>query len=89
MSNSTESTIAILNRLFQAPEAKLGKDWLDSVVSGWTDTSLHSLVVTNSTLSAAKTREIQGYYCTKTQIKPGLEPYWKPKPGEAAKLEFV
>jgi hypothetical protein len=62
---------------------------LDSVVSGWTDTSLHSLVVINGTLNVAKTREIYGHFCTKTQIKPGLEPYWKPKPGGAAKLEFV
>jgi hypothetical protein len=53
------------------------------------DTTLHILVVTNGTLSVAKTWEIYGHYCTKTHIKPSFEPYWRPKPGEAAKLEFV
>jgi hypothetical protein len=89
MSDSTESTIAIWNRLFKELGAKLGKNWLDSVASGWTETSLHSLVVTNGTLSVAKTREIYGHFCPKTQIKPDFEPYWKPKPAEAAELEFV
>jgi hypothetical protein len=55
MSDSTESTIAILNRLFQEAEARLGKAWLDSVASGWTEILLHSPVVTNGTLSVAKT----------------------------------
>jgi hypothetical protein len=56
MSDSTESTAAIFTHLFRAKDAKLGKEWLDSVPSGWTDESLHHLVVTKGTITASDNR---------------------------------
>jgi hypothetical protein len=46
----------------------LGETWLDSVGEGWTEASLHRLVVTNGTLSAAKSMEIYGHFFTKMQM---------------------
>jgi hypothetical protein len=75
MSDSHESSAAILARVFQDPEAKMGEEWLDSVGEGWTGTSLHRLVVTNGTLSAAKSKEIYGHFSTKTQMRGIPGPY--------------
>jgi hypothetical protein len=47
---------------------------------GWTETSLHCLVEKTGTLSAAKTKEIYGYFRTKTQMKSQEGTYWKPNP---------
>jgi hypothetical protein len=54
MSDNHESSAAILARVFQDPDARLGGAWLDSVGEGWMEASLHRLVVTNDTLSAVK-----------------------------------
>ena len=77
MSDSTESTTAILTRLFKETDAPLGQEWLDSVPSGWTESSLHSLVVTSGTISAAKAKELYGHTRTKTQMKGISGPYWQ------------
>ena len=82
MSESNETSAAILTRLFQATDAPLGQEWLDSVESGWTDSSLHSLVVTSGTISAAKAKELYGHFCTKTQMKSIPGPYLAEGPGD-------
>jgi hypothetical protein len=69
MTASTETAAASLARLFRGSDAIIGTDWLDSVKDGLTDTSHHRLVVSNGTLSAAKTRDMYGHYHTKTQMK--------------------
>jgi hypothetical protein len=89
MSASTESIAASLTRLFRASDAMLGKVWLESVSSGWTSESLHSLVVTNGTISAAKTREIYGHFRTKTQMKSIPSPYSPLAPVPLVKKEMV
>ena len=88
MSDSTESSVAILTRLFTDPDAILGQEWLDSVESGWTTASLHRLVVTNGTLSAAKTKELYGHFWTKTQMKGISGPYWQKELVETVKKEL-
>ena len=65
MSDLTETSAAILTHLFQDQDAPMGQEWLDTVESGWTDSSLHSLVVTSGTLSAAKANELYGHFRTK------------------------
>ena len=80
MTDSTETNAAIVARLFQGEDARMGTKWLESVSTGWTETSLHCLVETTGTLSAAKTKEIYGHFRTKTQMKSQEGPYWKPNP---------
>jgi hypothetical protein len=80
MTASTETAAASLARLFRGSDAILGTDWLDSVEDGLTDTSHHRLVVSNGTLSAAKTRDMYGHYRTKTQMKSKPCRYWKEDP---------
>jgi hypothetical protein len=91
MSDSTETSAAILTRLFQDSDAPLGQGWLDSVDHGWTEASLHHLVVTSGThMRAAEVRELYGHFRTKTQMKgiPGV--YWKKEDQvQAASEELV
>ena len=89
MSDSIETTAAILTRLFKAPDALMGQDWLDSVASGWTPASLQSLVVTTGTLSASKTKELYGHYRTKTQMRGISGPYWHKEQGDKVKKELA
>ena len=89
MSDSIETTAAILTRLFKAPNALLGQEWLDSVASGWTPASLQSLVVSTGTLSASKTKELYGHYRTKTQMRGISGPYWHKDQGDKVKKELV
>ena len=81
MTTSNETTAATLARLFQGPDAKMGSVWLDSVGNGMSATAFHRLVVSNGTLSAAKTRDMYGHFRTKTQMKntPGTR-YWHDDP---------
>ena len=51
----------------------MGQEWLDTVESGWTDSSLHSLVVTSGTLSAAKAKELYGHFRSQNTDE---EPSW-------------
>jgi hypothetical protein len=72
-----ETNAAIVNRLFKAPDAPLGQAWLDTVTPGWTEASLHHLVVTTGTpLSAAKAKEVYGHFRTKQQRNGISGPYW-------------
>ncbi len=89
MSESNETSAAILTRLFQATDAPLGQEWLDSVESGWTDSSLHSLVVTSGTISAAKAKELYGHFRTKTQMKSIPGPYWLKDPVTSVTTELA
>jgi hypothetical protein len=80
MSDVSETNSAILARLFKDPNAILGKKWLESVNSGWTEASLHHLVADSGTLPATKTKDLYGHFCTKTQMKGLAGPYWMPDP---------
>jgi hypothetical protein len=78
MSNSNETATAILLAGFlHGSEASIGMEWLDSVEGGLSNTSLHCLVVSSSTLGAAKTHDMYGHFDTKTQIKLTPVCYWK------------
>jgi hypothetical protein len=80
----TETTSAILARLFRDPDAKLGIKWLELVNLGWTESSLHHQVVDQGTLTATKTKELYGHFRTKTQMKGLVGPYWMQDP-----MDFV
>jgi hypothetical protein len=80
MTGAPETTAAIVARMFRSPTASLGSDWVDSVQVGMSDTSLHRLVVSNGTPSAAKTRDMYGHFRTKTQMKHTPGRYWKEAP---------
>ncbi len=80
MTGAPETTAAIVARLFRSPTASLGSDWVDSVQVGLSDTSLHRLVVSNGTPSAAKMRDMYGHFRTKTQMKHTPGRYWKETP---------
>jgi hypothetical protein len=80
MSDVSETNSAILTRLFKDPDAILGQKWLDSVNSGWTEASLHHLVVASGTLTAPKTKDLYGHFRTKTQMKGLVGPHWMPDP---------
>ena len=80
MIGNTETTAAILARLFCGTTASMGTNWVDSVQVGMSDTCLHSLVVSNGTPSAAKTRDMDGHFRMKTQMKHMLGCYWKEAP---------
>jgi hypothetical protein len=76
MSDVSESSSAILARLFKDPDAILGKKWLASVKSGWTEASLHQMVIDSGTLTAIKTKDLYGHFRTKTNMKGVPGPYW-------------
>jgi hypothetical protein len=76
----TEPPAAIMAGLFPGPDASLGTDWIDSVQVGLSDTSLHRLVVSNGTLTAARTRDMYGHFCMKMQMKHTPGRYWKEAP---------
>ena len=76
----TELPAAIVARLFRGPNASLGTDWVDSVQVGLSDTSLHRLVISNGTPTAARTRDMYGHFRTKTQMKHTPGRYWKEAP---------
>jgi hypothetical protein len=59
---------ASLGRLFKGPEAILGNSWIDYVPTGWTNASLHQLVVSSGTIHAAKSRDVYGHFRTATQM---------------------
>ena len=84
---TSETTPAILARLFRNPGALLGTTWLDSVAEGWTDSSLHSQVLSTGTLSVTKTKEIYGHFRRKTQMKGLPGPYWMPDPTDIVREE--
>jgi hypothetical protein len=83
----SESSPAILARLFRAPDAILGTKWLESVASGWTEASLHCKVVDTGTLNATKTKELYGHFITKTSTKGIPGPYWMADPTETVREE--
>jgi hypothetical protein len=76
----TEPPAAIVARLFRGPDASLGTAWVDSVQVGLSDTSLHRLVVSNGTPTAARTRDMYGHFRTKTQAKHTPGRHWKEAP---------
>jgi hypothetical protein len=76
----TESPAAIVASLFRGPDASLGTAWVESVQVGLSDTSLHHLVVSNGTPTAARTRDMYGHFRTKTQMKHTPGRYWKEAP---------
>ncbi len=76
----TELPAAIVARLFRGPNASLGTDWVDSVQVGLSDTSLHRLVVSNGTPTAARTRDMYGHFRTKMQMRHTPGRYWKEAP---------
>jgi hypothetical protein len=66
----TVTTEAIVARLFRRPNASLGTGCVDSVYVGLSDTSLHRLVVSNGTPTAARMRDFYGHHIrAKTQMK--------------------
>jgi hypothetical protein len=87
MTETSETSSAIVARLFRAPDALLGSEWLDSVASGWTDTSLHRHVIESGTLSATKTKELYGHFITKTAMKGTTGTYWLQKPQDTVREE--
>ena len=87
MTETSETSSAIVARLFRAPDALLGSEWLDSVASGWTDTSLHRNVIESGTLSATKTKELYGHFITKTAMKGTTGTYWLQKPQDTVREE--
>ena len=86
---SDTSTSATLTRLFQGPDASLGKKWTDSVPSGWMEAALHRVVLAKGTLNASKTKEMYGHYRTKTQVRGIPGPYWTPDPAAVVKSETL
>jgi hypothetical protein len=73
----TEPPAAIVARFFRGPDASLGTGWVNLVQVRLSDTSLHRLVVSNGTATAARTRDMYGRFCTKTQMKHTPGRYWK------------
>jgi hypothetical protein len=89
MPGSIETTAAVLARLFKGSNATLGSNWVDSVNVSLSDTCLHHLVVSNGTLSAAKTRDMYGHFHIKTQMKHTPGRYWKEAPIPALKQDAI
>jgi hypothetical protein len=89
MSETSETSSAILARLFRAPDAVLGTKWLESVHLGWTEASTHARVIDTGTLTASKTKELYGHFFrgTKTQMRGVQGPYWMPDPLDYVKAE--
>ena len=87
MTDPSETSPAIVARLFCAPDAILGSTWLDSVALGWTYTSLHRTVIDSGTLSATKTKEIYGHFMTKTAMKGLTGTYWLQDPTDTVRDE--
>jgi hypothetical protein len=80
MTSSSTSNEALLARLFQDPDARLGTEWLKSAGVGLTDTSLYSLVTSTGAIIIAKTREMYGHFCTRTQMQGTPGPYYSLDP---------
>jgi hypothetical protein len=87
MSVSGETGAAIVTHLFKEEDAPLGPKWLVSVSTGWTDISLHRLVAKTGAPSAAKTKELYGHLCTKTQVVGCDGPYWVSDPYTTVKAK--
>jgi hypothetical protein len=68
----------------------MGTTWTDTVTTGWTEASLHHLVMTKGTLSTAKTKDLYGHVRTKTQMR-GIagSPYWIQNPLEEMAREIT
>jgi hypothetical protein len=66
MVTSTELIAASLGHLFKSPDAMLGSSWVESVLSGWTNVSLPSLVVSHGTLHTSKARDMYIHFYTAT-----------------------
>ena len=85
----TEETSATsLTRLFKGKDAKLGTKWTDTVTTGWTEASLHHLVMKKGMLSTAKSKDMYGHFRTKTQMRGLLGPYWTENPVENTEMEI-
>jgi hypothetical protein len=80
MPPSTETTTASLGRLFKGPNALLSTSWIDYVPTGWTDDSLHHLVVSTGTLRAAKSWDLYGHFRTATSMQKIEGTYWRKDP---------
>jgi hypothetical protein len=85
--DSSETTPAILARLFKDPDAPLGTKWLKVVKTGWSNDTLHRQVVKTGTLSAVRTRELYGHLRTQTQMHGIPGPYWMTNPLDMVKEE--
>jgi hypothetical protein len=68
--------------------AKMGTRWTDTVTTGWTEASLHHLVMKKGNISTAKTKDLYGHFRTKTQMGGILGPYWTKNPVEETELEI-
>ena len=62
MSENSETITATVACLFQDEDSPSGPKWLDYVGDGWTETSLHHLVVQNGNISDAKAKDIYGHF---------------------------
>jgi hypothetical protein len=85
MSDTTSA--ATLARLFKGPDARLGKQWIDLMIEGWTDAALHRRVLDTGTLSGSKTKEMYGHFRTKTQMRGLAGPYWTEDPVDVVDKE--
>jgi hypothetical protein len=75
--NHSETAAVLLGQLFKGANAPMGISWVDSVNTGWSELSLHRLVVSNGTLRAAKTRDVYGHFRTATQMQRINGTYWR------------
>jgi hypothetical protein len=68
----------------------MGTKWTDTVTTGWTEASLHHLVMKKGTLSTAKTKDSYGHFRTKTQMwgvyRGGSD--WTKNPVDETELEI-
>jgi hypothetical protein len=87
MTSSDETNAAIIARLFRAPGAPMGSEWLEKVPMGLTDASMHRIVLTSGTLSAPKSKDMYGSIRSKTQMKGVVgTPYWHPAKADTLAL---
>jgi hypothetical protein len=88
LGTTTETNAAIVACLFCDYDARLGSKWLASTGAGLTDSSIHRFVNSNSILGIAKTRDMYGHFCTKTQMLGTEGTYYRPEPTDYLTVEM-
>jgi hypothetical protein len=87
MSSVPESTAEVLQRLYLASDAPLGRAWLQSARITFSVDALHSLVLGSKIPSTSKARSTYGHLRTASQMYKVPGTYWKPDQELAAFLQ--
>jgi hypothetical protein len=76
--SSTAPSAEALQRLFLAPGAPLGQEWLQTSKIPLSADSLHLLILASQAPPAAKARSVYGHGCTARQMHKVSGTYWSP-----------